>query len=1176
MAQGKLIGLRLFLEGIEVDVVSATVSAGVGQPCSANIEIPPADSAQDIKPRTLVHLFYSETAYVATEPTTERPFIQRIETYTDSRNWKLLFTGEVLAVGISKTGGIRSNVLQCQDFSSYWQACQLYWGTGSNVMNAYKKISFLGGTQLVTGKSKVVGGNALANLLGSKPTSNPTLPGVLGGVVSLLEAATGVYDSPGAKKFRGVNDFMSQAELRLHLTRMIGASPDDDTSAAFLDYGDMKTYFRQYTASVQSTASFFDLMQQLLGKVYYSWASVAAPPYIPAGAVAKLKQVVPSNIKFSKSKELVDVYSQTEKTLRAVSKRLETARDRRNFGNKEALEGKDPAKVTADGSAPDVRAHDEFAKEVAGIGLVDGIRSTDSKESSEQAKAAGTPKQKRIEELSASIGGNKQLGKIAKNVQISTGLGYVREAIGVINNINERGQIVYTDQYKQHTEANLRLAQSKLEEGLKNLAKGVGAPVKTVVTKTTLQSRLNMFLFMPDLYMAPPPKCNVLFPDHYVSLSYSRSWMQEVTRMWLFGRTLAGQETLTGYFSPNTSILSGPKAKTAAEAASKGTSFLMPHERFTGPIPAIQSLGDNGVFKRIHSNVNKQYKDLGVLDTAGSAISGQAKFSPQEHMQRAANYMYFSQRFSGRSASVEARFSPQLVPGLSMLVLDPLDGQVSSITRKGDGASVETPAGTHIVGLLQSVTHTISAQGGANTHVVMTKCRHHREGLEVFGTVDDDGFVEYSKRITRTITSNKKIAAWTDHSFGARSNSKDRLRDPEYLPAKGILANEGIPVVRNSAGKIVPLYGLPERKVVVNGKTKVLPAVAGMTESLPEIYSKEGYVRRKTVIDAGGPRFTIKVEDRPLTEKESAAYAKSVATRYAPVDGRVSSLLTNTASFFDPNDPTSALLKTRQDGSFAPIEANDPLMREIFLEKTTTNTARKRLSFTFEATTTPPWFSSIYLPTAIGTQYYAPMLGCRSVLDDTLVQAPAAQGGSKVASVTVSVGDVGSEEYKELLVPSEFTDDAYSTQDAADKLADLWLGLRQANANVTLFSESYTSRYVATMHDIFGGIGYNTYLSPKVPIDEPENIVMEEGFHSHAFGMYSGMERSGPLDDKANGYLLEEPMYAKFTAKKQPVTRVLAAGVDTRGEKYVAAARYRAEVQKHATSTRQDAIISTK
>ena len=57
MAKSQLLKLRLFLEGIEVPVINASVTNAVGSPASANIEIVGDSKVLQFTARTMVHLF---------------------------------------------------------------------------------------------------------------------------------------------------------------------------------------------------------------------------------------------------------------------------------------------------------------------------------------------------------------------------------------------------------------------------------------------------------------------------------------------------------------------------------------------------------------------------------------------------------------------------------------------------------------------------------------------------------------------------------------------------------------------------------------------------------------------------------------------------------------------------------------------------------------------------------------------------------------------------------------------------------------------------------------------------------------------------------------------------------------------------------------------------------------
>ena len=320
---GRAISLRLFLEGIEVDVSQAVVNGSIGSPARASITIPVSDKVHKLPPRTLVHLFFFENRYVSSEGGKKGV---RESDRKDPRQWRLLFVGETISYSFQKVGGLRQILLSCSDLSVYWNDAKLYWGPSKLSSRTRKRAVFMGATQLYRGKSAVTNNKSLIKLLNVRPATLPQLGGMLGGIVSLLESSTGVFTpAPKGKKFRGANDFMSYAEMRLHLTRMIGASEKDDTSSVFYSGREMKRYIRQVSSALKKTSSFLQLSQLLLGRMYHQWSSVPAPPYFPGGGSVKVKKAVPAGKDITVRGELSTLIKRARATHEALSIEKEDA-----------------------------------------------------------------------------------------------------------------------------------------------------------------------------------------------------------------------------------------------------------------------------------------------------------------------------------------------------------------------------------------------------------------------------------------------------------------------------------------------------------------------------------------------------------------------------------------------------------------------------------------------------------------------------------------------------------------------------------------------------------------------------------------------------------------------------------------------------------------------------------
>lgn len=1204
MAQGRRIYMRCFLEGIEVDVISVTVQGTLGQAAQASIQMPPGDSAHELLPRTLAHVFWCETKYEALMDTSSAVSVSYAHAQQDLSQWKLLFAGEAVAYSFRNVGGHRSLVLQCQDFSSYFTAAQLYWGTGSNSTTSYRRNIFAGASKITAGKQKVQGSSALVNLLRARPTTLPTLPGLLGGIVALLEASTGVYDSASGKNHRGINDFLSQAELRLHLSRMLGAHPEDDTSAVFIDSGDFRAYVSRLTAAMQSTASLMDLIQMLLGKIYHQWCSLLAPPFLPEATDMRYERTVPSGHKFAGNKDLRELYVLSGKVLTVVDKRIEDTYKRASQQYAEQLlsgnEIADPARTTRIKGVDqlDTTEHLNFAADVTKAGggkLIEnpGKSGQDYSEPTTQSTDTGMGYARwvgqNIREQANVVKGpgpaptnlrNKASALAAGCAQIATGVGMVHNitASGVSQSdvFNSGKQTVYD----AHTTANLRDAKRALTAGRDAIAKGLQAPVKLVSGTGKAASRLNQFLIMPDLFMAPPPRCNVLFPDQYVSLTYGRNWLAETTRLWMFGRTTTGADKKDMYFSPNSSILGGTSGKDATDAVKKGISFLMRHEKFTGPVPALEGIGDNGVFKKIHTKSTKDNKK----DNPGNPqeAAGQALLSPMEHMQRAANYTFLSKRYETRTVTIEARYSPQIVVGLPMLVLDPQPGTHSRV----DDPSAPLPRGTHFLGVVESLTHQLSS-GAAGTTIVLSKCRTHIEGVDLFAPQDDQGIAEQTK--TRWVTHSKKryidrVPETSKHDGGLvegqfqGTSHEDEFKDIDFMPAATYLKSFAVLSTNKFDTKVITggntFYAMADgRRVRMTeatvGKKKVRVRLEEIdldgSEKLVTVFGKQDVsitegnrLRGPRQIDGSHSLGSSAVgSDAAVEAGLKSAQRMNQTHPYRPeVEGWSLGVLGANATT-PGSKPGTGTTVVKSVGAY--------IGYEVTVEEFTTKPVKNRIHFSFEQSATPPWFANIYLPGSIGFRYYQPMLGCDSILDQAAIPTDQPAGvtawrkGEPQPFTTVQMDD-GAGGHKDVQVPSSLLDAPLTIKEAADNLAEAWLALKEDASNVALFVDVYTQRSHASLLDIMGN--QNPHLlhahsdKPWLPGD-----VAVPGFHGNAFGDLAGLTG---YDGKP---LSHEALTPKLTAKLQPTLRKVSGDVDPRAERYARVLAYVAEVRRTSPRT---------
>lgn len=1055
--QGRIINTMILVEGIEVAAISVRVNGGIMTPAEAAIEIPAVSAAHKIKPRSLVHIFFAETSYAEGELADKTRSVTKSLKARDS--YCLLFVGEVVAYKYVNAGGLRHIVLQCQDFTTYWQQAKLYWGTNKLSSYTYKRAIAAGSVQVFDGKKRVDNTDAFLNLLLAKPTTVPKLTGILGGVISLLESATGVYRPDVAKNFRGVNDFIGQAELRLQLTQTLGVSPDDNTSSKYIDATAFKQYFKRLAQSMSSQASFMDLVGLFLERVHYQWTSVLMPPYMPRNKDKKLKSKVMEykTTKFKPLKETNDDVKLIDALAALVQQRLDQQKTRYTSGE-----------VVSPG---DGTQYSEYR-------VVNSVRVSVPDNSRQAEFNATRPVQSFLSNdwTARSVAVRQQLGQQGQALfesRIGTAYNFLISVQKVLRAIVEGGRVLSATAnglvssvagYPQHTATNLKYILRFLQKAKSLLADGASTTTGKLVDGADIElgDRLHCFLFLPDLYMAPPPTCNVLFPDQYTQIQFGRQWMSELTRLTMHTRTQTGQDAKDLYFAPNTDILGGPKDSTVEQALTKNVSFMMPHEKYTGVIAAIEAIEEASIFRKIHEEVKKAEKDAKKPDPkkpTNAKVSGEAQFSPMEHLRRAANFLFFQRRFANRSISVTARFSPQIVTGLPMLVLDgdpgvlnrfgtfDPDGRLKTIDDEGketSGAIARPSTGTHFVGLVAAVQHGIDGAGQAFTQIQLVKCREHTEGIDIFLDADDvEGIADKNKALKVVTEKTQVIHGW--QYFDPNPN-KDESFDKQFkLNDTTFRADPNRPV-----------YTRPDSKTV-----KTVPLKKG-----DQLYANGA----TTAVSVANPGDGKSYADAPTTGSGTGAI------------------------------PTRGI---RTQATSQPVV--------VYRDNVNSKTYAGEIKFSFEQTATPPWFADIYLPHNIGKQFYEPMIGCKSVLDES-----ALTGGSGVDAADIvknkervylklSYAD-GTQ--RQVEIPTNVLLPATTVQESAERLAETWRGLTDSGANVALFVDAYTRRNCGSLPEIMGDKNpWMSFLTNREiePIPEKE-ADREDGFHGDAYGRFTNLQ----------------------------------------------------------------------
>jgi hypothetical protein len=274
---GMLISLRLFLEGIEIPVISASVTATVGSPASASIEVIPDSSAELLLPRTVVHLFYLD--YMEFKRSGRSSPIL-------SFDYKLLFCGELFTLSENKMGaGSRSITLSCLDFSNILDTSFAYTfrppsaegGEGNLFSN---KSNFLATPDMTFDTIIQSPSELIRSLASSSPISPSTgqARSVLGGLLSILEYLLGVQGN-----FYGVNGWTTIHERRTRLIESI-VSDSGETAAKIFNATQFSGWLKGRLGQEGDVISFRRIVDIIFSFIFYSWVPNPCAKYVPGNS----------------------------------------------------------------------------------------------------------------------------------------------------------------------------------------------------------------------------------------------------------------------------------------------------------------------------------------------------------------------------------------------------------------------------------------------------------------------------------------------------------------------------------------------------------------------------------------------------------------------------------------------------------------------------------------------------------------------------------------------------------------------------------------------------------------------------------------------------------------------------------------------------------------------------
>lgn len=832
---GKRLRLRLFLEGIEIPVISAYVQAAPNSPTTCSIQIPPLPEGTRLLPRTLVHLFFLDdyeaklpfmtmgtkrTGTAQRTPTEYQKDEDRLKGFipnepvedtnvsgssdpsgTTITQYKLLFGGETVGFVWNKNSSQRSLVLQCADWSNYWDYAYQYGNTG--IFGPGRKVLFSGGaTNLFTDFLESKGSVITRIVASGRCNSFPQLQGLAAGIIRLMEAIGGVYyPNPNAKDQRrisGQNLFFSTAELRLHITHMVAAFEKDPTSHRLLRRDGWASLFGRQLGGLGGQVSIRKAINALTGVIFHETYGQPCPYYKPGfdNAVSGQKRV---RLKDSPDLNVIASTAEAvENAVKSIASLLDTVTD----------------------------------DQIATLGGLSQFK-IDIKQRLDEQKRTLNRLQTTASSRRAPSAANSIISGATRKISQGS-VAFNKWRSGAPTSI--RNQVT----------APLNGAASDLDRLSRltiNLTpKGMQEP-----------ARLNQHILRPDIWFGAPPRCNVLFPEDYDSITYQRMFLQEPTRLLLkTNDEFFGEDFLFDrfYFAPQAGSVLADKARMSDMMRGD----LLDHELFTGILPVFEKSGEFNVFagsKNLTTKEKKEYKKQGFA-------------------QRSANFLYFKYRFNSRQMQVGGKFNPYIACGFPGLIIDrPVDQATAALhnelRRKADlpQQKISEALGTNFLGNFTQVTHSVSqSDGRARTEIACAYPRQPEEPVEFLGTSE------------RAQTIRKKVGSGT-----VRATDVAAINAPKVYslgPNGGRISNVTNVTASYASGNVdnrVPLYNAKGKR---GGRVQPVFVPVGVPTTAqalgsPDVADQVGDPLREVVFSAFRveeevPRYRREQVDIPAEE----------------------------------------------------------------------------------------------------------------------------------------------------------------------------------------------------------------------------------------------------------------------------------------------------------------------
>lgn len=225
--------------------------------------------------------------------------------------------------------------------------------------------------------------------------------------------------------------------------------------------------------------------------------------------------------------------------------------------------------------------------------------------------------------------------------------------------------------------------------------------------KFSRKYQLNQLMFLPELYFAPPPPCNLIFPDHIRSLAVGREFYSEPTRA-IVADPFKDRSQYAFHLAPAAVLRRASQSTrdkmTAAEvfaqatgalqaSGSGGTDSVYRQTTSKGEVDLFSTILDSEIEKGIVAKVDAYRFETTAAFAAQTSGSGGADANVYSQLlTQVINFRYRIDRYT-RQGTVDLGGHRDIVPGFSCAIFDDdisYYGFVESVNLSVDPLGTET------------------------------------------------------------------------------------------------------------------------------------------------------------------------------------------------------------------------------------------------------------------------------------------------------------------------------------------------------------------------------------------------------------------------------------------------------------------------------------------------------